>query len=169
MVSQSATLLPSTVPDGFTLLLAPYGTKTVRGQRAGPISVTAKGEPAHSFVRRLVMYLHQRCMESPFRYLFSPLTRGQQGFKDEGMTSSAIGKRVKQHLETATLYAGESNRGFRRGHIQADAAAGVSTRQIGLQAQIKTSAIVELYKNPIRHLPRAERLSNRPHALISQP
>ena len=85
------------------------------------------------------------------------------------MTSSAIGKRVKQHLETARLYAGESNHGFRRGHIQADAAAGVSTSQIGLQAQIKTSAIVELYKNPIRHLPRAERLSKRPHALISQP
>ncbi len=161
--------LPSTVQDGFTLLLAPYGTKTVRGQRAAPISVTAKGEPAHSFVHRLVMYLHQRCMEPPFRYLFSPLTRDQQGFKDEGMTSSAIGKRVKQHLETATLYAGESKHGFRRGHIQADAAAGVSTSQIGLQAQIKTSAIVELYKNPIRHLPRAERLSKRPHALISQP
>ena len=67
------------------------------------------------------------------------------------MTSSAIGKRVKQHLETARLYAGESNHGFRRGHIQADAAAGVSTSQIGLQAQIETSAIVELYKNPIRH------------------
>ncbi len=161
--------LPSTVPGGFTLLLAAYGTKTVRGQRAAPISVTAKGEPAHSFVHRLVMYLHQRCMEPPFRYLFSPLTRDQQGFKDEGMTSSAIGKRVKQHLETATLYAGESKHGFRRGHIQADAAAGVSTSQIGLQAQIKTSAIVELYKNPIRHLPRAERLSKRPHALISQP
>ena len=51
--------LPSTVPDGFTLLLAPYGIKTVRGLRAAPISVTAKGEPAHSFVHRLVMYLHQ--------------------------------------------------------------------------------------------------------------
>ena len=67
------------------------------------------------------------------------------------MTSSAIGKQVKQHLETATLYAGESNHGFRRDHIQADAAAGVSTSQIGLQAQIETSAIVELYKIPIRH------------------
>ena len=78
------------------------------------------------------------------------------------MASSAIGKRVKQHLETAALYAGESN------HIQADAAAGLSTSQIGLQAQIKTDATVELYKNPIRHIPRADRQKKRPHALISQ-
>ena len=28
--------LPTHVPDGYSLLLAPYGTKSVRGQRAAP-------------------------------------------------------------------------------------------------------------------------------------
>ena len=160
--------LPAAVPEGYTVLLAPYGTKTIRGQRAAPNTLTATGQPAHSFVHRLVLYLHHRGQEPIFHCLFSPLTRNQQSFKDEPMTSSAIGKRVKQHLESAALYAGESNHGFRRGHIQADAAAGLSNSQIGLQAQIKTDTIVELYKNPIRHLPRADRQKKRPHALISQ-
>ena len=129
--------LPTHVPDGYSLMLAPYGNKTVRGQRAAPITLSATGQPAHSFVHRLVLYLYHRGQEPSFHYLFSPLTRNQQSFKTEPLTSSAIGKRVKQHLETAALYAGESNHGFRRGHIQADAAAGLSTSQIGLQAQIK--------------------------------
>ena len=155
------------MPDGYPLLLAPYGTKTVRGQRAAPITLSATGQPAHSFVHRLVYYLHHRGQEPCVHYLFSPLTRNQQSFKDAYMASSAIGKRVKQHLQTAALYAGESNHGFRRGHIQADAAAGLSSSQISLQAQIKTDATAELYKNPIRHIPRVDR-QKCPHALISQ-
>ena len=43
------------------------------------------------------------------------------------MTSSAIGKRIKQHLQASSLCAGESNHRFRRGHTQSDAAAGFRT------------------------------------------
>ena len=90
--------LPGTVPPGYTLLLAPYGTKTVRGQRAAPISLTATEDPTHSFVHRLVGYLHHRGMEPSYKYLFSPLTRDLQSFKDTATSSSAIGKRVTLHL-----------------------------------------------------------------------
>ena len=84
-------------------------------------------------------------------------------FKHEAMTSSA-GKRIKHRLECATLYARERKHGFRRGHIQADAASGLSTATKGwLQAQNHTSSAVEmhlhLYRHPIRHSPEVERVT----------
>ena len=90
-----------------------------------------------------MVYLRNRAVLGPFQFLFSPFSKSHLAFKHEAMTSSAIGKRIKHHLECATLYAGESNHGFRRGHIQADAASELSTADIGLQAQIKTSSVVE--------------------------
>ena len=81
-------------------------------------------------------------------------------FKHEAMTSSATGKRIKHCLECATLYARERKHGFRRGHIQADAASELSTDTKGwLQAQDNTSSVVELYRHPIRHSPEVERLT----------
>lgn len=45
-------------------------------------------------------------------------------------------------------------------------ASGLSTSQIGLQAQIATSN-VELYNNPIRHLPGVDRQKKRLFAALS--
>ena len=83
------------------------------------------------------------------------------------MAFSAIGKRVKQNAETTALYAGGSNHGFKWGHIQADAAAALSTSQIGLQALIRTNTIVGLYILLDTLLGLTIR-KKRPHALMIQ-
>ncbi len=44
---------PSSSPAKFSLLLAPYGSKTISGQRAAPITLTATADQQHSFVSRL--------------------------------------------------------------------------------------------------------------------
>ena len=46
-------------PTGFSLLLAPYGTKIIRRQRASPITLTATADQQHSFVSRLFPILLQ--------------------------------------------------------------------------------------------------------------
>lgn len=155
--------LPATVPLGYSLLLAPYGTKTIKGELAAPIPLSAGPDALHSFVPRFMLFLSHLAHSSSgvHQHLFSPLTKDHKHFTDTAMTLSAIGKRVKQHLQAPGLYQGESNHGFRRGHIQADAADGMSTEQIGHAAQIVTAAIVELYKNPTRHTPRVERKRKR--------
>ncbi len=46
------------------------------------------------------------------------------------MSASDIGKRMRHHLEQASLYAGESSHGFRRGQMQALSAAGMPSADI---------------------------------------
>ena len=154
--------LPCTVPAGCTLLLAPYGTKTVRGQRAAPVSLPATGRGP-----QLCTLSGEVLTSARHGALFPILSIGLQSSIDAAMSSSAIGQRLKLHLTAANLYTGDSNHAFRRGHIQSDAAAGLSTSQIGVQAQIATDSIVELEKNPIRHLPRVDRQRKRLFAALS--
>ena len=49
------------------------------------------------------------------------------------------------------MCAEESDHVFTSGYIQVDAASELSTAETGLQAQIKISPVVELYKDPVRH------------------
>ena len=63
---------------------------------------------------------------------------------------------MRKHLEAVGLYGGESAHGFRRGPMQAAAAQGANRNDLGLQAQIKTAAVVERYISTTRHRPRLQ-------------
>ncbi|KAL0018826.1 hypothetical protein WJX77_004908 [Trebouxia sp. C0004] len=93
-------------------------------------------------------------------YLFSPLTAHRNGFSDAPMKATSIGHRLNKHLESAGLYAGESDHGFRRGQIQDLVAIAVPKMQIGEAVQIKTTSVLEKYADA-RHIPRLQRLGKR--------
>ena len=153
--------LPGPLPVGYTMTLRPNGTKTIKGHRSGPFTLTVDSDYPHSYLARLPMYLQHRFPEGapPSAFLFSPLTTNQLAFKHTSLSASAIGKRVKHHLEQAVLYAGESSHGFKRGHMQFLSAAGMNNADIGQKVQIKTAAIIDRYLDPARHLPRLDRMA----------
>lgn len=148
--------------QGTVLTLRPNGTKTVKCQRSGPFSLSVGNDSCHSFLSRLPSYIQRRA-ESGFLapyHLFSPLAADRRCFKTSPMSASDVGKRLRQHLEHAGLYAGESNHGFRRGQMQSMANTGANSAEIGQRVQIKTAAIVDRYLDTCRHLPRLDRLAN---------
>jgi len=124
--------------------------------------LTAGDGTAPSFLGRLPAYLKHRMPDNApgSAFLFSPLTPDRRQFKDSCMSASDIGKRMRHHLEQAALYAGESSHGFRRGQMQALAAAGMPSADIGKKVQINTATTVEKYLDVSRHLPRLERSAN---------
>ena len=75
------------------------------------------------------------------------------------MLASDIGKHTKHHLQQASLYAGESCHGFRRGQMQSMAAAGMSNVDIGQKVQINTVEVVDRYLDLTRHYPRLHGLA----------
>ena len=76
------------------------------------------------------------------------------------MSASDIGKRTKHHLQQASLSAGKSCHGFRRGRMQSMAAAGMSNVDIGHKVQINTVEIVDRYLDLTRHFPRLHGLAS---------
>ena len=107
------------MPAGSMVIIKPNGTKTVKGRRSGPFQVVMDEDIQHCFLGRLPAYLNQRLSKSASidSFLFKPLTSNKQSFKDCPMSASDIGKRTKHHLQQASLYAGESCHGFRRGQM----------------------------------------------------
>ncbi|KAL0035826.1 hypothetical protein WJX77_004506 [Trebouxia sp. C0004] len=114
------------------IVLVINDSKTVKGERAAPIFLTASNDPCHSLLSRLHTYVCQRGDPSLWRFPFSPLTPDQYGSQDCRLSSSAMGKRILQHLEQSGLYSGESNHGFRSGQLQATKAAGATLADVGL-------------------------------------
>ena len=155
-------------PTGSSIQLVVNGTKTVQGDRAGPIFLTASDPPQFSFVHRLPSYIHHRLCSTTWKFLFSPLAADRASFKDSPYSSSALGKTVRKHLEAAGLYAGESSHGFRRGRMQASVAQGLSKEAVGEQAMIKTASVVAKYVSTTRHHPRLERHQRSLGGLSSQ-
>ena len=74
-----------------------------------------------------------------------------EGLNSSDISASDIGKRIWHHLEQADLYAGENNHGFRRGSMQALAAAGMASADIGQKVQINTAITVAKYLDFTRH------------------
>ena len=159
--------LADPLPGGSMLILKPNGTKTVKGRRSGPFNLVVGTDPCHSFLGRLPAFLKHRLANgvSEQTCFFSPLTSDRRAFKDSGSSASDIGKRMRHHLEQAGLYAGESNHGFRRGSMQALAAAGMASADMGQKVQINTAITVAKNLDLTRHEPRLDR-HNRLHASI---
>ena len=139
--------------------------KPLRGIRAPPIVFTAHEQPQFSFLHRLPHFVAHRAGSASCEFLFNPLASDRSSFKNVPFTSTAVGKTVRNHLEAAGFYGGGSAHGFRRGAMQAAAAQGASRVDLGLQAQIKTAAVVERYISTTRHQPRLER-HKRSHAAM---
>ena len=160
---------PFPLGDCPSVLVKPNGTKTVKGQRSGPFTLTASQDAKHSCLPRLLIYLEllHSAGYAGSKFLFRPLLPNRKGFQDEPMTGSNLGKRLNKHLQDAGVYAGESNHGFRRGQIQRMVANGMSKAAIGEATQIKTLSIVDLYADVSRHIPRLERLLKRPAAAMA--
>ena len=150
--------LSSTVAIGFQLTLRLNGTKTVKCQRSGPFTLTVTEDRQHCFLAGLFSFIQHRfpAGQVASTYLFSPLTANRSCFADAPMRATSIGHRLNKHLESAGLYAGESNHGFRRGQIQNLVAAGTSKPQIGEAVQIKTASVLEKYADVSRHMPRLQ-------------
>ena len=155
--------LSSTAATGFQLNLRPNGTKTVKCQRSGPFTLTVTEDRQHCFLARLFSFIQHRfpAGQMASTYLFSPLTANRRSFADAPMRATSIGHRLNKHLESAKMYAGESNHGFRRGQIQDLVAVGVSKPQIGEAVQIKTASVLEKYADVSRHIRRLQRLGKR--------
>ena len=153
----------STAATGFQLTLRPNGTKTVKCHRSGPFTLTVTEDLQHCFLARLSSYFRHRfpAGQMASTYLFSPLTANRRSFADAAMRATSIGHRLNKHLESAGLYAGESNYGFRRGQIHDLVAAGVSKPQIGEAVQIKTASGLEKYVDVSRLVPHLQRLGKR--------
>ncbi len=103
--------LSSTAATVFQLTLGPSGTKTVKCQRSGPFTLTVTEDRQHCFPARLSSFIQHRfpAGQVASTYLFSPLTANCSCFADAPMRAISIGHRLNKHLESAGLYAGESN------------------------------------------------------------
>ena len=152
----------STAATGFQLTLRPNGTRTVKCQRSGPFTLTVTEDRQHCFLARLFRFIQHRFPAGKLAstYLFNALTANRSCFADAPMKATSIGHRLNKHLESAGLYAGESNHALRRGQIRNLLAAGTS-KQIGEAVQIKTASVLEKYADVSRHIPRLQRLGKR--------
>lgn len=126
-----------------------------RGNRL-PRPVEVKGPAGQQLAQLLLQYSQcvQQSGRSLGRYLFSPLHPSRQALQTEqGLSTAAMGQRVIGHLRRLGLYEGESLYSIKRGAMQHDFfVAGQSLQAIGTAADIDTSAVVQAYIDPTRHL-----------------
>ena len=130
---------------GTDLLVQPNGTKTAKGERLGPFTLTLTDDLQHNCLAQLLKFLQLRCPDGHLSdiFLFSPQTANQRVFNDVPLSSSALGKCLQKHLCDAELYAGESNHGFKRSQIQSMVASGMDRPAIN--CQIKTLRVINVY------------------------
>ena len=143
---------------GPVLCVSMHGTKASRCERAPPVYLRPNpSQPALCFPRTLALYMWLASLpDAPpgsavTGFLFRPLRPDHLGFKDEALSSSALGSRMRLHLMRCGAYHGETNHSFRRGSLQHSAAAGADMAALHAQGQIKTPAILKRYLDPSRH------------------
>ncbi|GLC46805.1 hypothetical protein PLESTB_001801300 [Pleodorina starrii] len=146
-------------PDGFRLLLSQLGTKTYQGVRAPPVMLEPNAAPEMCLVRALAEYM-QACGapgappgSGLTGYLFRPLRADHTGFREAPLGSSGLTYRLRQHLQQAGLYGGETCHSFRRGTLQHMEANGAETAAMLARGQMRQTATLQRYLDPLRHLP----------------
>ena len=151
-------MLWSAGEPGPVLCVSMHGTKVSRYERAPPVFLRPNSsQPGLCFPRALALYMWTASLpDAPAgsavtSFLFRPLRPDHLGFKDEALSSSALGSRMRLHLMRCGAYHGETNHSFRRGSLQHSAAAGAEMAALHVQGQIKTPAILKRYLDPSRH------------------
>ena len=148
--------------DGATVVVeCSMGTKTRKTRHPGVVELACGGD-AGGVTLLSVLPDYAEAMAArgaPLRdWLFRPGTASENGgFEDAPMTRSAAASRLKDHLEAAGVYLGETAHSFRRGSAQHDKAAGVSKDEIRSKRQWRCEETAELYLHPTRHERRVRR------------
>ncbi len=135
----------NTAATGFQLTLRPNGTKTVKYQRSGPFTLTVTEDLQHCFLARLFSFIQHRFPAGRVAstYLFSPLTANCRSFADAPKRVTSIGHRLNRHLESAGLYAGESNIALNMVRYRTWWLLGYPNHRFGEAVQIKTASVLE--------------------------
>ena len=145
--------LPGTGPLP-TLVVRQLGTKTHQGERAPPHLLSPCSVVAECFVSTLALY-QLACSQHGFPLcgvLFRPRRADQHGFEECPMSSSDLCFRLRTHLQLAGLYDGETCHSFRRGALQYQQAQGGTVDQLLGLSQLRSTATLQRYLDPGRHL-----------------
>ena len=119
--------------------------------------LSTSSPPQFCFVRTLALYMSvARRPAAPAGteitdHLFRPLRPDRRGFKQEPLSSAALGARVRLHLMMSGAYEGETNHSFRRGALQHAASQGATLDALHAQSQIRTGAVLKRYLDTERH------------------
>lgn len=136
---------------GAVVCLMPDRTKT--GAKDGPMSVMIKKDAlcSISWLVRLLALCDAAGLPVT-NYLTRPQSKDKKSFLEQGLGSTVVANRVKQHLSDAKLYRGQTVHGSRRGSMQhAVHVLGQSQEEVAKAAQIRTPAITQRYLDPFRH------------------
>ena len=135
----------NTAATGFQLTLRPNGTKTVKYQRSGSFTLTVTEDLQHCFLARLFSFIQHRLPAGQVAstYLFSPLTANCRSFADAPKRVTSIGHRLNRHLESAGLYAGESNIAINMVRYRTWWLLGYPNHIFGEAVQIKIASVLE--------------------------
>ncbi|KXZ41017.1 hypothetical protein GPECTOR_973g240 [Gonium pectorale] len=145
--------------SSYAFCVREQGTKTYRTVRAPAVYLNTREDWALCFPRTFAYYLW-RCRQvdvagcAVVDYLFRPLTPDHRSFKEEPLSSQALGARIQTHLRAAELYEGEANHSFRRGVLQAAEAGGSDAAALLTLGQMRSEQTLKRYLAPERHLGR---------------
>lgn len=139
------------LPHGAVVCLMPDRTKT--GAKDGPMSVLITKGPlcSISWLVKLMAICDGAGLPIT-NYLTRPQSRDKKHFLEQGMGSTIVANRVRQHLSDAKLYKGQTVHGSRRGSMQhAVHVLGQSPEDVARAAHIRTPAIAQRYLDRFRH------------------
>ena len=136
---------------GAVVCLMPDRTKT--GAKDGPMSVLVTKDLlcSISWLARLCKICDVVGMPIT-NYLTRPQSKDKRHFLEQGLGSTIVANRVRQHLADAKLYRGQTVHGSRRGSMQhAVHVLGQSPEDVAKAAQIRTPVITQRYLDRFRH------------------
>jgi integrase len=132
----------------------PGWSKTVHAEPSGRIELTRDGKGV-TFLdgsAKLLAEMEQQKQSLGKGYLFRPLNRSRSRFRDEPVKSSALKKRVQQHLAKANLFEGETLHSFRRSAVQhAAEIEGFDVERLMKRGRWSSYAAFRLYIEEIEH------------------
>ncbi|GIL66332.1 hypothetical protein Vafri_19905 [Volvox africanus] len=141
------------VPQGTLLRIEELGTKTHQGRRAPAIMVRPYQEPSACPLGALSLYMDAcHAANAPVQgYLFRPVTRGGQAYREAALSTEALEHRLGLHLKTAGLFGGETVHSFRRGSLQHALRSGITEADLMRLSHIRSLATLRRYVDPTRH------------------
>ena len=142
------------IRPGQQYQIAPKGTKTMQRNRAGVILLEAETEDRASLclLRRLQQHA-RNCAAAGIAessYIVRPETSNHWDLKNQGLSSSAMNKRMQSLLMKYDEYAGETVHGIRRGSMQDEVGKGKSVEEVGAKALQVTRAVTVAYLDTSR-------------------
>lgn len=136
------------------LLLLPTSDKSHHYERA-PSKVLRSNDPGSALAIRLLRayFMARAWAKVPFSGpLFPASDSSGRALSDEPMTTTALNAAIKRRFETLGVWQGETSYSFKRGSMQADAAAGKSNLDISMKSGVMTPKQLHKYLDPGRHL-----------------